>query len=297
MKTLVLILLLLIGAFASAQTNLLTFTNNSGVIYSNARVVKVETDGVLLGYTNWQYTRVKFTNMPTPLQKWFGYDPEQIRKANENRQAKEIAEAKAAQVDSIQEYKDNFFMYKFDESDFPKTDAARQACKEIVAELNGISKALEIGVSYNKFADLLTDKALAVEKIKDLRGEGIPREFSRHADACVDAFKESKQRWNQKIQDEHPEIKILDELFMREYWARADLRLICCSGIAESNTNAITLVIDKMAEMIKSQQDAVKDGILDAKGSFDPHISGLTVEQIAARLKAALSATNAPATN
>jgi hypothetical protein len=53
-KFLILILLSLVGALASAQTNTLTFTNNSGVVYSNATVVKIETDGVLFGFTNWQ---------------------------------------------------------------------------------------------------------------------------------------------------------------------------------------------------------------------------------------------------
>jgi len=305
MKKLILILLSFIGALVSAQTNTLTFTNNSGVVYSNARVVKIETDGVLFGFTNLEYTRVKFTNMSASLQAQFGYDPEKIRKANEERLAEEkaeakaaqerqIAETKAAQYDSIKKYKGEFFLYTFDESNFPKTEAARQACKEIVSELKGISKALEIGLNYNKFSDLLTDKVLSVEKIKDLHGEGIPRDFLRHADDCMDAFKESKNWWNKKIQAEHPQLENFDEHCMRNYWSEADLELICCSGIAESNTNAITLVIDKIAGMIKAEQDAVKDGILPAKGHFDPNVYDRTVEEISTWLKASLSVTNTP---
>jgi hypothetical protein len=86
MKTKIILLGSMLAAFvSSAQTNALTFTNNSGIVYSNATVVKIETDGVLFGFTNWQYARVKFTNMPASIQKRFGYDPEAIRKANEER--------------------------------------------------------------------------------------------------------------------------------------------------------------------------------------------------------------------
>jgi hypothetical protein len=303
-----LILLSLTGELAYAQTNILSFTDNSGIVYTNARVVKIESDGVLFGLTNWQYARVQFTNMPTSLQAWFGYDPEKIRRAKEESLAEEkaeakaalerqVAEGKAAQCDSIKKYKDDYSLYTFDESDFPKTEAARQACKEIVSELKGVSKVLEIGLNYNQFSDLLTEKVLAVEKIKDLRGEGIPSDFLRHADECVDAFKESKHWWNEKIQAEHVELESLDEHFMHDYWSEADLHIICCSGISESNTNAMTLVIDKMAEMIKDQQDAVKDGILPSKGNLDPAVSGLNVEEISARLKASLTVTNIPSTN
>ena len=292
---------------ASAQTNIITFTNNEGIVFTNARVVKIETDGVLFGLTNWQYTRVKFTNMPIALQTSFGFDLEKIRKTDEARQAsfkaaanaahdRAIAEAKAAQCDSIKQYEEEFHIYSFSKSDFPKTDGTRQACKEIVAELNGISKALEIGLSYNKFSDILTDKALAVEKIKDLRGESIPPEFLREVDGCIDAYTRSRDWWSKKIDNvEYPTIQALDQYFVRDYWSEADLCLICCSGIAESNTNAMARVVDKMAERIKDQQDAVKEGILERRGSFDPSVSDLTIEQISARLKTALSATNSPA--
>jgi len=295
---------------ASAQTNTFTFTNTSGTLYSNLVVVAIEPDDVLFRFGHlgdWQYTRVQFTNMPVSVQAQFGYDPEKIRKENEERQAEDdaelkalheriIAEEKAARFDSIQKYKDEFSLYAFDESDFPNTEAARQSCKEIVSELKGISKALELGCSFNKFSDLLTDKVLSVEKIKDLQGEGIPQDFLRHVNDCVDAYKESKHWWNEKIQAEYPELEKFDENCMRDYWSEADLHLICCSGIAESNTNAISLVIDKMAEMIKDQQDSVKDGILEAKGNYDPNVSDLTVEEISAKLKAALSITNTPST-
>lgn len=312
MKKTGLIFLSLIGTMACAQTNILTFTNNAGTVFSNARVVKIESDGVLFGFTNWQYTRVKFTNMPISLQAWFGYDPEKIRKANEERAAKiaadreqaiadakaarerAIAEAKAAQPDLINEYRNKIRFYSVDESDFPRTDGARQACKEMVAELKGIGKGLELGMSYNKFSDLLTDKALAVEKVKDLHGEGVPREFLHQANECIDAYKTSKEWWSKKINSESTSAQELEENFMREYWAEADLCVICCSAISESKTNIVSQLADKMAEMIEARQDAVKNGVLEAKGNFDPNVSGLSVSQISDRLKAALAVKSEP---
>lgn len=306
MKTSFSILLSSIALTAPAQTNLLTFTNNSGVVFTDARVVKIEPDGVLFGFTNWQYTRVKFTNMPQTVQAWFGYDPQKASKENEERLARAtamataareraISEAKAAQFDAIGKWKGEFDLYQWDDSDLPKTEASRQSCKEIVAELNGISTVLEAGLSYNQFSDLLVAKILAVQKVKDLRGGDLPREFLRHAKDCLDAYGESKEWWDKKIEAEHPKLKAFDEYCMREYWSEADLELICCAGIAASNTNASTLLIPLMAKMIRNQQNAVSEGVLEMKGNFDQSVSYLTVEQISDLLKAALVVTNKPA--
>jgi hypothetical protein len=175
-KSIVLILLSAIVASALAQTNTLTFTNNSGSIYTNVTVILIERDGILFRFSDgMNYGRVKFTNMSSSLQAQFGYDPEKIRKAEEDRLAKEkadqaerVARAIAAQYNSIQAHK--YYIDPIDESDFPKTEAAKLACKEIVSDLKGISKALELGLSYDKFSDLLTEQVLSVEKIKDLHG-------------------------------------------------------------------------------------------------------------------------------
>jgi hypothetical protein len=103
-RPLILILFLLVGALASAQTNTFTFTNNSGVLYSNLILVTIEPSGVLFRFGqpgDSKYTLVAFTNMSTSLQAQFGYDPEKIRKANEARLAEQIAVEKAAQEAQI----------------------------------------------------------------------------------------------------------------------------------------------------------------------------------------------------
>ena len=163
--------------------------------------------------------------------------------------------------------------------------------------MKGINKAIELGLNYNKFSDLLTEKVLSIEKIKDLRGEGIPYSFLNRVDECVDAYKESRDWWNKKIQNvEYPSVQALEDYDMREYWSIADLHLIYCIGIAEGNTNANALAIKQVSTMIKTEQDAVKDGILEAKDSLDPTVYNLTKEEISARLKALLSVTNTPTT-
>jgi len=301
-KLIILVLLSAIDALASPQANTLTFTNISGAVYTNVTVILIEKDGILFRLSDGaNYGRVKFTNMSLPLQAQFGYDPEKIRKAQEDRLAQEkadreeqIARAKAAQYDSIKDHK--FYIDPIDEFDFPKTEKAQTACKEIASELKGINKAIELGLNYTKFSDLLTEKVLAIEKIKDLRGDGIPRSFLYRVDECVDAYKESRHWWNEKINDKYPTTEALDEYFMREYWSKADLHLIYCIGIAGKDTGANTLALAKIAEMIKTEQDAVRDGTLAAKDKLDPTISNLTVDEISARLKTTLSATNTPST-
>ena len=301
-KLIVVVLMSAIVASASAQTNILTFTNNIGVVYTNVTVILVERDGILFRLSDGaNYGRVKFTNMSQSLQLKFGYDPEKIRKAQEDRiakakadEAERIARAKAAQYDSIKNH--SFYIRPIDESDFPKTEKVQIVCKEIASELKGINKAIELGLNYNKFSDLLTEKVLAVEKIKGLRGEGIPYGFLHRVDECVDAYKESRHWWNEKINDKDPTVEALDEYFMREYWSTASVCLTYCIGIAESNTNANSIAIDQVALMIKTEQLAVKEGIREAKDYLDPTVSNLTVDEISDRLKASLSAPNSPST-
>ena len=84
-------------------------------------------------------------------------------------------------------------------TDFPTTDKALAACREILSDLRGVHKILEMGLTYSKFSDLLTEKVLAIEKVKDLQRDGIPEEFLKRVDACVEALNESRSSWGKKI--------------------------------------------------------------------------------------------------
>jgi hypothetical protein len=238
--------------------------------------------------------------MATALWPRFGYDPEKARREAEARLAAEkaaqearLAAAKAAQHDAIKSHR--FYIRPIDEFDFPKTEKGKSACKEIASDLKGINKAIELGLNYSQFSNLLTKKALAVEKTKDLQGDGIPRVFFRRVDACVDAYKQSRDWWHKQIENaEHPSMIPYEDYVMREYWAEAGVDLTYCIGIAECDTNANATAIDLVASMIRTEQNGVRDGTLAAKDYLDPSVYNLSVDQISDRLKATLTVTNAP---
>src|SRR5258708_38015631 len=150
--------------------------------------------------------------------------------------------------------------------DFPKSRETKHACKEIVSELKGVKTALELGISYIKFSDLLTDKVLSVEKIKDLRGEGLPSTFTRRVNDCVYAFKESKHWWNERIESKSEGVTALCDYDMREYWSKAELSLLYCTGIAEESTEVNEEAEDLVAKMVRTELDTAKEGILPDTG-------------------------------
>ena len=78
-----------------SQTNNLTFTNNSGVVYSNVTVVKVKPDGVTFLFNDITGGgTIKFTDIPEFLQARFGYDAQKAA-AYETEQAKVKARQEA----------------------------------------------------------------------------------------------------------------------------------------------------------------------------------------------------------
>ncbi len=295
------------------STNTFVFTNK----YKEAiqvEVRRVDSDGIIYSLiTGVGGGKVFFTNLPVELQVRFGYDAEKVRKANEYqarilaaqleaqqrqfriRENERIERERLSQPNSIQNHK--FYIRPISESDFPKTEKVQTVCKEIASELKGINKAIELGLNYAKFSDLLTEKVLDVEKIKDLRGEGIPYSFLTRVDQCEDAYKESRDWWHKQIENsEYPTLKAYEDYVMRKYWSEASVRLTYCIGIAESNTNANSAAIDQVALMIKIEQLAVKEGVLETKDYLDPTVSNLTVDEISDRLKASLAAPNSPST-
>lgn len=285
-------------------TNTITFTNKYKEVI-HAEVVRADSKGIVYKEINSSgMGRVAFSNLPTDIQLRFGYDAEKVRKAQEEiaRQnaveAKRLAMARAAQErasqhNSIRDH--DFYLNPINESDFPETEKVQAICKEITSELNGINKALELGLNYNKFSDLLTEKVLNIQKIKDLRGEGLHHSFLYRVDECIDSFKESREWWHKKIEDSaRATAAAFEDYIMRKHWSAAGVHLTYCIGMAEKHTNANALAIEKVALMIKTEQDAVKDGILEAKDYRDPAVANLSVQEISTKIKIALSETNTP---
>ena len=92
---------LLVAGMASAQTNLITFTNRSHEVISNATVLRC--DGVRLIYRTEGAGggSVKLVDLPSALQERFGYDPDKAAKVDQKEQAAKRREA-AAEVAAIE---------------------------------------------------------------------------------------------------------------------------------------------------------------------------------------------------
>jgi len=170
---------------------------------------------------------------------------------------------------------------------FPKTDLAKLACKEITSELKQIHKVLEFGTSYARFSDLLQEKILAVQKIQDLRGDGLPREFLSAVDSCLKELNDSRKEWNDEIKAEGS--KMLFAYLRQRDWLESENELLYCIGIAE-NKLAIDEIFKQEARIVAYQQAAVKKGLTH---DIYPLLPEMTQEEIVARLKAAIASTKA----
>lgn len=289
----------------SAQTNTFTVTNLEGKVFKDVVLVKIEKDGVLFRLpagAGWD--RVKFTNMDKATQLQFGYDPEKARQEEEKQAAERlardkadrdarIAAAKASQYHAIEANK--YLLDPISKSDFPETSKAEGACKEIAAELKSMETAVQVGLSYNKFSDLITEKVMAIEKIKDLRGDGVPAGFLVRVSGCIDSYNDSRHWWAKKIDDsDSPGLEALDEVYMQQYWSTASLELIYIAGIAGKNTNANNLAIDQFALLIQFEQSEVQRGVVPTGHNLDPDLQGLNMQEIAQRVRQTLYPTNTP---
>ncbi len=280
---------------------MITFTNADGSAITNARVLRVDVDGILyLLPDGTGGGKVKFEDLAEPVQKAFQHARETARKTEEERLARQkaidderraregaeeqrLASEKAAERHTIEEHL--YLIRPIDEFDFPRGAAAEAACKEIVSELKYLNTVLELGVGYDKFSDLLTEKIHVIEKLKDSRGEGVSDAFLRRVTSCLENYQASKKWWHEQLGDASARLKALDECYMREYRAQAGLDIAYCVGMATASTNANETAIRLVAEMIRTEQTAVNDGTRP-KSYQDSSVAGLSVEQIAEKLKA-----------
>ncbi len=167
--------------------------------------------------------------------------------------------------------------------------------EDLALELGGIERLLELGISYGTFSDVLTEKVLSIEKIKGLRGTDIPPGFLYEADQCIDRFAKSKEYWNDQLNTANPKLKPLLEFHMLEERSEAGLHFIYCVGMARSdcfqhaNTNRASA---ELAGIIRTEQNAVELGILEAKDKLDPVVHNMTSEEIFRQIMRRLAPTN-----
>jgi len=279
--------------FGAAKT--VSFQDLTGNAYTNLTILTVEKDGVLFRYgEEFKYVRVKFTNMSEEVQVQCGYDAKKIQgqlqqqmkeradreKLDKELSAAELAEEQAKEIDLLA-----YLARPIEAADFPKTDAAKKACKEIAAELNGINTAIKVGVNYAKFSDLITDAAIKVQKAKDLSGGELPIVFRLRSDDCLEAHKSARDWWARSIKTDDPDLEAMNKVLMQRKWAEAELHYTMLSGIADRLTYVNEIGMAQALELVAAD-----------KRSFLPRsvwrfksISVLSEEEIKKRLKEKLA--------
>ena len=190
------------------------------------------------------------------------------------------------------------------EYQLPKTPEVKSACKDIVSELKQFSKVLELGITYDRFSDLLQEKTLAIEKIKD-KTEGIPSQFLKHVDDCISFYKISRDNWKMEVEStDDPNGKASAAFERLDCWSLAKVQELYCVGIVNNNLAVSDAIMLEMAAETHSDETIViphnlvreKKLGLDTSNSIFPHpvVSKMTAEQILAQFRsmAAASASN-----
>jgi hypothetical protein len=169
--------------------------------------------------------------------------------------------------------------------DLPNSAAAAQSCKDILSELKQMDKAIEIGISYNRFCEVLQEKAMTVEKLKDACPDpDRMRDFLYQADECIDRWVRAKDHWRDKIEAEGEGSKALDDYFLHEAFGEADCHLLYCKGVVSTNLSNEPVYL-KVARLILLEQSALKSGVLP--DSHAPVLPPMTEKEIVMKIKAA----------
>lgn len=129
------------------------------------------------------------------------------------------------------------FNAKWTEFALPITDQEKTACREITTELKQISKALDIGISYDEYSKLVQDVALKIERIKDSTAT-LPSEFIKRAELTVSCHANARDSWHKSIfSDSDSSLKSDMEMFRKKYWDFASMQLLYCQAIANRDPN------------------------------------------------------------
>lgn len=131
------------------------------------------------------------------------------------------------------------------------------ACNKILIELLMINKSLEIGTSYNRFAQLIQDQALAVERIK--LTEQVPIDFSFHAEKVVESYRRSLDCWNSAIEANGRSESAYESL-RSWFWASADIHFEYMRAIL-GNSDSSTIIERYVKNIERSKMYNVVDAV------------------------------------
>lgn len=158
---------------------------------------------------------------------------------------------------------------------------AKPAYKEILSELKQIAKALEIGISYNKFCDLIQEKALSIEKIKDKTDLPPTQDFLKHANTCITYYTTFRDIWGNKIKHGTSESALLLEQIVLTH---AGIEILYCTGIVDSNPQVNDSIIANYALCIYIDETKLNPIMMDGKFTH-PVLSKMNAEEILQKIK------------
>lgn len=289
----VFIVLILVGRVYGAA-KYISFNDLNGNTFSNVTVLAVEKDGVLLKFgEESKYTRVKFTNMTEDVQVLCGYDAKKVAKERELRAERERQAYEASFLYIRQSQTNELLLLAvlaepISQGDFPETEAIKKSCKEIAAELNGLNTAIEQGLSYTKYADMVTDTAIKIQKIKDLAGHRLPAMFQIRADACMKAHTDARKHWQDHIYSESESRKKWAEYFQQRNWSEAGIHYSMIAGMIDGRTNVNEEVIPNVAALVRREKLAVESGVLPSGLRRYENLALLSDEEVGKRLSEAV---------
>lgn len=278
-----------------AANKTVSFRDLTGNVYTNVTVLKVEKDGVLFRYgEEFKYVRVKFTNMTEEVQLQCGYDAKAIQrqkkeKAEAERQQRMAAQAEFEKQQALEINSLAVLVRPISTADFPKTESAKTTCKELVAELKGVNTGLELGMTYNKFSELLTDTAIKIQKTRDLAKDELPTAFQIRMDDCIRIYNTSRDDWRRSIETGSHEVKVWSDYFRQQAWSKSGIHLTMLRGIIDGQTNVNSLVIDQAVALVSAERRAVEDGLLPGYLRSYAGISLLSEDEIVKHLKEELA--------
>lgn len=147
------------------------------------------------------------------------------------------------------EQSDPFFPFtaKWTTFALPVGDEEKNACRQINTELKQISKALDIGISYNNFANLLQEVVLNIERIKDT-SPTLPENFLERVDKCIAFYTDSREAWHTSIFREY--FKTESEFLRGQCWENAFIQFLYCQAVAQNDPKASVNILVKTATRI-----------------------------------------------
>lgn len=276
-----------------------TFTNLQGQLFKDVELVRADRVGLIwrndsgggrIAYSNLPPSMLPSCGLPT---NYFEILRKQEEDAKEKREQERLESerrsqesARVARESALRSADDYFNQYASDvwvisKVDSPESPAAAKICKEILSELKQMDRAIELGLNYERFGQILADKGMAVEKLKDACSEFT---FLRHADSCLYNWSRAKHWWSQKIAQTGSGVEALDDYYLHEYLMRADCELLCCKAIVDEDFNN-RAAFQKVAEIIMAEQEALKIGTLPRVTT--PLLPTMTTEEIVSKLRSA----------